>query len=128
MRKHFFRAVAFKNPKGCANAAVKLPLVRSHIVEGLGRLLHKEAKRYFQKNNFLKIYKSILSEISKLKIQDVEKELCEEMPIAVRLMESLSCVHARKLKEKKKKEKQDKTAQTSGSIGISQKGKIQLMR
>ena len=89
--------------------------------------MHKEAKCYFQKNNSFKTYKSIPSEISKLKIEDVEKESCEQMPIAVRFMESLSGVHARKIKEKKKKEKQDKTAQTS-VLGSVRKGKNQLMR
>ena len=106
LEKTLVRAIAFQNPKCCARAALKLPSWKPFLITKFSSHLNKEAVTYFKRNNLLKMSnQSNPSDIARLKIEDVEKELHECMPTTMKFMEALSGITARRENEEREKRK-----------------------
>ena len=110
-----------------ANAALKMPSWKQPIVEGVGKLLQNEVIRYFKKSNLLKMTKGRSPiDICSLKIEDIESEFKEELPLTVALMESVAGVTKKKAKEARKEAKIGEVSKDKNTSALESRKKISL--
>ena len=127
VEKTLARAIVFKNSVTGANEALKMPSWKQPIVEGVGKLLQNEAIRYFKKSNLLKMTKGRSPiDIFSLKIEDIESEFKEELPLTVALMESVAGVTKKKAKEARKEAKIGEVSKDKNTSALESRKKISL--
>lgn len=125
VEKTLARAIVFENGVTGANAALKMPSWKMPIVEGVGKLLQNEAIRYFKKSNLLKMTKGQSPiNLCSLKIEDIENEFKEELPLTLALMESVAGVTKKRAKEARKKAKVGRVSKDNNTSALELRNKI----